>query len=267
VEDGGGGGGGIVGGGPGDSDGGGFGAGDSGGSAGTGECNASTQYVYVVNDANTLYSFAPETLTFTPIGQLNCAAGGATPTSMGVDRNGTAWVLLSDGTINQVSTKDGSCKATTYAPGQAGFMKFGMGFSTAKVDLKSYTLSTIGPYSGILKGVTSELTGTGDGKLYGFFVTSPATVAEIDKTNGNILTMNQVANTYAGTAWAFAFYGGAFYIFTADNSGGGLPKDGTGSDVTLYKPSDNSSMIVKGKIGFTIVGAGVSTCVPTTGVK
>jgi hypothetical protein len=141
------------------------------------------------------------------------------------------------------------------------------GKGLAKVDLNSYTLSTIGPYSGILKGVTSELTGTGDGKLYGFFVTSPATVAEIDKTNGNILTMNQVANTYAGTAWAFAFYGGAFYIFTADNSGGGLPKDGTGSDVTLYKPSDNSSMIVKGKIGFTIVGAGVSTCVPTTGVK
>jgi hypothetical protein len=240
-----------------------------------------------VSDANTLYSFAPETLTFTPIGLLNCASGGAVPTSMGVDREGNAWVLLSDGSINQVSTKDATCKPTTFAPGQSGFLKFGMGFATngvgasaetlyvsdhdgkglAKVDLSSYTLSTIGPYSGILKGTTSELTGTGDGKLYGFFVTSPAIVAEIDKTSGNILSMNTLANTYAGTAWAFAFYGGAFYVFTADNSGGGLPKDGTGSDVTLYKPTDGSTMVVKPKIGFTIVGAGVSTCVPTTGVK
>jgi hypothetical protein len=72
-------------------------------------------------------------------------------------------------------------------------------------------------------------------------------------------------NVYAGTAWAFSFYGGDFYIYThSSGSGGGPPRAGGGSDVTRYSPVTGAIDIVKPKIGFKIVGAGVSTCAPTT---
>ena len=57
--------------------------------------------------------------------------------------------------------------------------------------------------------------------------------------------------------------GGDFYIYT-NVDGGNLPMNGGGSDVTRYRPSDGSITVVKSKIGFKIVGAGVSTCAPTT---
>ncbi len=207
---------------------------------------------------------------------------------MAVDRQGTAWVLLSDGGVYKVSVKDASCTATTYATGQSNFQKFGMGFSTdgasgsaetlflsdhygkglAKLDTASLQLTTVGAYTGMLAGVSSELTGTGDGKLFGFFTTLPyATVAEIDKKTGAILSMNALANTPARTAWAFSFYAGAFYVYTACDPASGLPKDSVGSDVTLYDPAMKTAKIVKSGIGFRIVGAGVSTCVPTSAVK
>ena len=197
-------------------------------------------------------------------------------------------MLLSDGDIYKVSVKDASCSNTAYAAGQSGFMKFGMGFSTngasssdetlfvsdhfgkglAKLDTNTLQLTTVGPYTGMLAGVSSELTGTGDGKLYGFFTTLPsATVAEIDKNTGGILSMNVLANTPARTAWAFSFYGGVFYVYTAGDPASGLPKDSVGSDVTLFDPKAGTVKIVRAGIGFRIVGAGVSTCVPTTAVK
>ena len=263
------------------------GFGQSDGTADDSECNASTKSVYVISQDNLLYSFTPETLAFKPIGSLACGSGGATPTSMAVDRTGIAWVLLSDGTVSRVSVKDGSCTPTQYMPGQMGFTKFGMAFSTdtangsseslylsdhfgkglAKLDTTTLAVTQLGEYSDALSGLTAELTGTGDGRLFGFFTTSPAIIAEVNKSTGSILSQQSIANTYAGTAWAFSFYGGDFYVYTADNSGGGLPEDGTGSDVTRYRPSDGSVQVLKSKIGFTIVGAGVSTCAPTTLVK
>ncbi len=271
-----------------DDGGGGFGPGGDGGGGGTGECNANTKSIYVVSEENSLYSFTPETLTFKNIGLLSCGSGGATPTSMAVDRQGTAWVLLSDGGIYKVAVKDASCTPTSYVSGQANFMKFGMGFSTdgasssaetlfvsdhfgkglAKIDTGSLALTTVGAYTGALAGVSSELTGTGDGKLFGFFTTLPnTTIAEIDKTSGAILSSATLANTPARTAWAFSFYAGVFYVYTAGDPASGLPKDSFGSDVTLYDPVAKTAKIVKSSIGFRIVGAGVSTCVPTSPVK
>jgi hypothetical protein len=278
------------GGGPGGNpEGGGFGNGSDAGPTTGGDCNADTKTIYVVSEENTLYSFTPETLSFKPIGVLNClGTGGANPTSMAVDRTGTAWVLLSDGSINKVSVKDATCTPTSYVPGQAGFMKFGMGFATdgtsgaaetlylsdhdgkglAKLDTTSMKVTAVGAYTGQLAGISSELTGTGDGKLFGFFTTLPnATVAQIDKNAGALSGMSSLMDTPPRTAWAFSFYAGVFYVYTAGDPASSLPKDGVGSDVTLYDPVANTTKIVKSKVGFRIVGAGVSTCVPTTAVK
>jgi len=247
------------------------------------ECAEETKDIYVITDDGTLYLFHPPTLEFKNKGFLRCPTGGAIPTSMAVDRRGIAWVRHSDGSVWKVSTKDVSCEPTNYQPQSEAFIKFGMGFATetkggsnetlfvsdsdgaglARINTSSHAITFIGPYDGVLSGTTSELTGTGDGKLYGFFVTQPAHIAEISKGTGSIITATELPGVYAGTAWAFSFYGGDFYIYTSADTGS-VPLNGTGSDVTRYRPSDGSISVVKSKLGFRIVGAGVSTCAPTT---
>lgn len=249
----------------------------------TAACSEENKDIYVIAEDNTFYLFHPPTLEFKNKGLLSCPTGGATPTSMAVDRAGFAWVRHSDGSVWKVNTKDLSCDPTNFVPQTEAFLKFGMGFATetkggsteqlyvsdsdgaglAKINTTTHTLSFIGPYTGELAGTTSELTGTGDGKLYGFFVTQPAQVAEISKATGDIIKATPLPGVFAGTAWAFSFYGGDFYIYTAAPNGG-LPQDQKGSDVTRYRPSDGTIEIVKKALGFRIVGAGVSTCAPTT---
>ncbi|MDB4937318.1 MAG: hypothetical protein JWP87_4290 [Labilithrix sp.] len=247
------------------------------------QCAEENKDVFVIAEDRSFYSFHPPTLEFKNKGLLNCPTGGATPTSMAVDREGFAWVRHSDGSVWKVDTKDLSCEITKYEPQAESFTKFGMGFATetkggsaevlylsdsngaglAKLNTKTLALSFIGPYTGDLAGTTSELTGTGDGKLYGFFVTSPAQIGEISKATGDVISAKELTGVYAGTAWAFSFYGGDFYVYTSSESGN-LPRNGGGSDVTRYRPSDGKIEVVKSKIGFKIVGAGVSTCAPTT---
>ncbi|MBX3232036.1 MAG: hypothetical protein KIT84_20025 [Labilithrix sp.] len=268
-----------------------FGTGDGGGlgtsDAGADECAEETKDVFVLSEQRLLYSFHPPTLAFTLKGTVNCPTGGAMPTSMAVDRRGIAWVRHTDASLWKVDTRDLACEPTDFAPPGTSdtFHKFGMGFATAskggsnevlflsdngggglaKLDTRTLKLSFVGAYTGALEGKTSELTGTGEGKLYGFFVTAPAQIAEISKGTGEILSTKELPDVYAGNAWAFSFYGGDFYIYTSsEGNGGGPPRaGGGGSDVTRYRPSDGSVEIVKRKVGFKIVGAGVSTCAPT----
>jgi hypothetical protein len=247
------------------------------------DCAEEIKDIFVISEQSSLYSFHPPTLEFHEIGSLDCPTGGATPTSMAVDRSGIAWVRHSDGSLWKVSTRDLSCVATRYsapAPSEP-FFKFGMGFSTsgkgskteqlfladnrgaglARLDTSTFEVSFIGAFTGALAGRSAELTGAGDGKLYGFFVTEPAHVAEISKTNGDILWAQELPGVYAGDGWAFSFYGGDFYIYTSD------PNSLGGSDVTRFRPKDGSVTVVKPKVGFKIVGAGVSTCAPTEGPR
>lgn len=278
---------------PGGSSGGSGGAGSSGGfggdagsrSAGTGNqdgCSEAAKLVYVVTDSNVLYSFAPDTVTFTKVGTLDCPSSGATPNSMAIDRSGNAWVNFSDGALFKVSTKDASCAATSYQKGQGGFVRFGMAFATnsatsqeetlyvvgiednnvgkglATIDLSSMKLTRLGDFSGDLQGTGAELTGTGDGRLYGFFTTSPyATLAQIDKSSGATSGDRDLAGVNTGNAWAFSFWGGDFWFYTSQ---GTIP-----SRVTrLAASGDGSIATAKADVGgFRIVGAGVSTCAPT----
>jgi len=265
-----------------------LGSGTSGtsGTSGSGNqtgCSEAAKLVYVVSDSNELYSFRPDTTTFTRIGTLRCPSAGATPNSMAVDRSGTAWVNFSDGALFKASTSDASCQATTFQKGQSGFQRFGMAFATntatsqdetlfvvgidglnggkglAKIDLGTMMLTPIGDFSGALRGQAAELTGTGDGRLFGFFTTQPnATLALINKATGGTSSNQDLAGVSTGQAWAFSFWGGDFWFYT---SPGAAP-----STVTREAASkDNSLTIAKQDVGgFRIVGAGVSTCAPTT---
>ena len=244
-------------------------------------CSDATKLVYVVGKNGGLYRFNPPTLEFTLINAIICPTGGAVPFSMAVDRSGSAWVLFSDGSVWKVSTTDASCSATNYAADQANFNLFGMGFSTnsadstaeslyvddldgkglGTIDLRTLLLTPTAAFGAPLQGKNGELTGTGDGRLFGFFTTLPASVAEIDKPTGAIISNVPLQEVSTGSDWAFSFWGGDFYLYTAHPSDG-LPQNDSSSDVTRYRPSDKSVTVLKQNVGFRIVGAGVSTCVP-----
>ncbi|MDF2697939.1 MAG: hypothetical protein K0S65_6322, partial [Labilithrix sp.] len=181
-----------------------------------------------------------------------------------------------------VSTTDASCTATGFAPGQQGFLKFGMAFASngnggaeetlyisgllgssgkgfGKIDLGTLKVTMLGEYSNALAGQAAELTGTGDGRLYGFFTTAPhATLAQIDRPSGATTGDRSLEGVSTGNAFAFSFWGGDFWFYTSD---GRSP-----SQVTRLKTSGSGELVVAMTDvgGFRIVGAGVSTCAPTT---
>lgn len=239
---------------------------------------AGVTYIYLVTQENWLYSFNPADGSVTLRGTINCPSGGFTPFSMAVDRQGTAYVVFGDGQLYKVSTLDASCELTDFVPGQNGFVTFGMGFSTdeggpseslyvaeinfaapsmglGRIDPQTLDLEYIGPFSQN-PGFAIELTGTGDGRLFGYFINSPGpggTMVEIDKQTGNILSSTPLPAGNSSSSLAFAFWGGDFYTFTSE--GDGI------TDVARYRPSDGTVTGVT-TLGATVVGAGVSTCAP-----
>jgi hypothetical protein len=248
----------------------------SGGGAG---CSQAAEFVYVVDVNGLLYQFNPPTLAFTQVGQVTCASSDFF--SMAVDRNAVAWVLAQDGTIVKYDINAKTCTKTAFQAGQHGFQTFGMGFSAngsgattdtlfvtddelqtpssnqglAMIDTSSLTLTPVNQYDQLV-GEEAELTGTGDGRLYGAFEGSPYTVAEIDKTTAHVISVApQSGIDYApsSSSLAFAFWGGDFWLF--------IGPGGT-TDVFQYQPSGQTTTKRETE-PFEIVGAGVSTCAPT----
>jgi hypothetical protein len=63
--------------------------------------------------------------------------------------------------------------------------------------------------------------------------------------------------------FAFSFWGGDFYVYTATDTSASKT-----TTVARYRPSDKSlDNAYMTNIGFHIVGAGVSTCAPTSAPK
>jgi hypothetical protein len=255
-----------------------FGAADA--AVGPDGCTDAARLVYVLDEGGELASFDPARLAFTRIGALDCGVGYAEyPSSMAVDRAGNAWVNYSDGSLWEVSTKDATCKPTPFEPGQLNITLFGMGFATkgagttdetlyvcdlggeglGRLDLSTFQIALLGGFGAGLQGYGCELTGTGDGRLFGFFTTAPASLAELGTApvaaTGNV----SLAGVTTGDAWAFSFWGGDFYLYSAVPYEPSHPY----SDVWRYRPSDGSIAEIMSNVGMRIVGAGVSTCAPT----
>jgi len=238
---------------------------------------AGVTYIYLMSEENKLLRFYPPSRSFDSIGNIACPAS-TNPFSMAVDRRGIGYVLFHDGLLFRVSTLTASCQSTAFAVGQQGFpVLFGMGFSSntadagetlfvvgaetanwlATVDASTFELDVIGDLGRSIGDL--ELTGTGDGRLFGFapaqFPGAGAHLAEIDKSTAAVLsdvTLDLGATNT--TAWAFAFWGGDFYFFTAETSGHSV--------VHRYTPGATTTPPVVADIDVTIVGAGVSTCAP-----
>ena len=285
-------------GGSGGSGGGGAGGTGGGGGGGTDGCSAAAKLIYVIDQDGTFSSFTPNQSdvtksVFTDIGKLSCPAGnGYQPFSMSVDRGATAWVEYVDQGIGglggsnpnklfKVSTGNASCTATSFAGNQQGFNQFGMGFvsdaamSTSETlfiaggttvgnatNLGTVDMTTLMVKKGNMLGGDPELTGTGLAELWGFFpVTSGnqmARVSKIDKMSAAESNVIQLT-TLTGMAqdWAFAFYGGEFFVFLAPQGGA----------TTVYHVAPTGLKDQLDTKTRHIVGAGVSTCAPTTPIS
>jgi hypothetical protein len=265
-----------------------------GGTCSKAGCPSGTQLIYVVDSSYRLLSFSPkdDAHTFTEIGKINCPAGRpwpnwdgftATPFSMSVDRQARAWVLFTSGEIFWVNTKTAQCVESNYQKGQQGLELFGMGFAAdgigsqeetlyvyggaagligggagklAKLKEATMSLTPIGPLSGTNQG--PELTGTGNAKLFGFFPGTGAFVGEIDKQTGHINQKWPIKELRGQvTAWAFAHWGGRFYIFATTPSA-----FGENSQVLRLDPQTGKVDKLLENSPYRIVGAGVSTCAP-----
>jgi hypothetical protein len=255
-------------------------------------CGVGSGLIYVFTTSGELYAFEPPTQRFRRIGLISCPGaprGFAHPNSMAVDRAGTAWINYVNGPIYAVSTRDATCKTTPYEPGQHGFTHLGMAFVSTGPTLSAETLFIsaggndfglglggnggtggtgggglariengervvpIAQFDGRLNGSLAELTGTGDGRLFGFFATRPATLAEIDPKTAAILSERRLPGIAAASAWAHAFWGGRFYLFWS--------RAGEGSHVSRVDLDGRLENLGRSP-RLTIVGAGVSTCAP-----
>ncbi len=255
-----------------------------------GGCSSAAQLIYVVDDSYRLLSFNPAggANEFKLIHALSCPASPswpdwgnsiATPFSMSVDRSARAWVLYTSGEIFWVDTSTGQCSKSTWTPGKGGYKLFGMGFVSdtegsdseklyiAGGDVGALELGNVGYIDPVALDVTTvgpvpdaeyspELTGTGDAKLYAYFPgTNNSFVAQLNKTTGAVL-QNWPLPSLSGTvrAWAFAHWGGKFYIFITA---------GSNSRVLKLDPDSGQTITLLENLPYRIVGAGVSTCAPT----
>lgn len=270
--------------------GGGFSSSGDAGAVDSDGCSEEAKLVYVLSADSDLYSFAPIAKKFTKIGHLDCSLDGMSfqSISMAVDRKAVAWVNMRGGdsmfngkdALFKVDTKTAGCTPSGIE-GDSNTMG-GMGFSTNDSKGTDETLFVLGagssswfgpPSPGLhkvdftakaltfvadLQDGVGELTGTGDGRLYGFIVGSALGLVKIDKASGAV--SDKVALTGVKSPispwYAFSFWGGDFYFYTANDSGT--------ATVARYKPSDGEiDAAYMDDIGFKIVGAGVSTCAPT----
>jgi hypothetical protein len=217
------------------------------------------------------------------------------PFSMSVDRDGVAWVLYTNGQLFQVSLTTAACTAAGNTVDAGGMALFGMGFVTDTSGGMSEKLYLAGgnndptaspkklayddTHGGNLTPMASgtitaspaqfspELTGTSEAKLYGFFpnLTQTAYVQEISKTDGSPVGMKwNLGTTGLGANindWAFAQWGGTFYIFVTTSDASGNNRNST---VRSIDRTTGTYTTVLQNLPYYIDGAGVSTCAPVT---
>jgi hypothetical protein len=252
-------------------------------------CDGGPTLIYVVTQTFDLMSFDPSTFAFDTIGRIQCPimpsmppSSPPMPFSMAVDQTGIAYVAYSDGELFRVSTADASCRATGFVRNQPGFENFGMGYSRdstgasetlyvagqgdmrvpptlGRIDTTNFRLDVIAPFAPPLR--MAELTGAGNGSLYAFYSPSnsdnaaPTAIGQVDTNTADLIGQSNLSSLVLGCGWAFAFWGGDFYIFTTPSL------QNCQSIVSRFRPSDGSLKQVAMAPG-EIVGAGVSTCAP-----
>jgi hypothetical protein len=254
------------------------------------DCEPGTEWIYLIGYEVTgtpredaprhLLKYQPNPGTVTVIGDVDCGAGFA-PFSMAVDRDGIAWVLSARNALDglfRVDTTDASCEPTAYIPDQGGYEEYGMGFAADARDSTAESLYVIGgprtlihaPGAENLFGVLDldtltietrariagggELTGTGEGNLWGLLSTTEGDVITLlDPLTGVRSTTYPIGTS--AFARAVAFWGGDFYLFLSDSID-------VESRIVRLRSRTGRLTDLGPVTGHVIAGAGVSTCAP-----
>ncbi|MBA3549420.1 MAG: hypothetical protein H0T76_23340 [Nannocystis sp.] len=240
--------------------------------------------IFVLSKTAQLWKYFPGKNEFTLLGAIDCGLAPST-FSMGVDRQGSAWVQFSDQQIRKIDvTKVSECSDPGFVPGQDGIKNFGMAFVSNSAEDQCDRLYG-NHYNFVAEGDQvseffsvdplglalvqlgksnygrAELTGTGDGRAFLFAGPDPSKLVEVDKATGATLDVIPLPGVKTGGGFAFAFFGGDFYFFTDNLSD-------SKSEVTHldYDDSDKNGVqdlkVIYEDAPLRIVGAGVSTCAP-----
>jgi len=240
--------------------------------------------IFVLSKTAELWKYFPDKNEFKLLGAIDCGLPPST-FSMGVDRQGFAWVQFSDQQLRKIDvTKVSECSDPGFVPGQDGIKNFGMAFVSNSAEDRCDRLHgnhynliaegdkvseffSVDPDSLALVQLgksdygRAELTGTGDGRAFLFAGPDPSRLVEVDKATGATVEVTPLPGVKTGGGFAFAFFAGDFYFFT-DNMSDGK------SEVTHldYDDSDKNGKqdltVVYQDAPLRIVGAGVSTCAP-----
>lgn len=271
--------------------------GDGDGDQGGCPCAGVLDGIYVLNSNSppSVWFYNPLANEFTQVGRIGCPAPlGTVANSMAIDRDGNAWFnyYAQNGTaytgdmFRAPLTDLGQCQNLDYAGGAGTWYLMGMGYAvrgpnTTCDDLFVYnsdkyieypnfsgSASQLGRWNpsasdkdviGSTNYPVAELTGTGDGRLYGFATVSQnrSVLVQFDKADGSEIEVVPLDGLDITNAFAFAFWGGDVYFFTQTSPG--IPN----SKVTRldYDGNEDGGLtVVNGNTGLHITGAGVSTC-------
>lgn len=237
-------------------------------------CHEGSQWIYTVDQNGQLAIFNPEKLAYEDVGPLSCPGTWATPFSMAIDQNTVAWVEYTDGQLFRVDARTAACTSTSFVQ-DSSVSNFGMGF-VYDPDTGEDTLYIAGGYGfGAIPSTLAtiafpslevtriapidfgapELTGTGDGELWGFApsfnsASGVTTLAHVDRASGRVLASVQLPGVMReASSYAMAFWGGSFWLFLGDSVYQVPRKTLQATQVMSYT-------------GRNIVGVGVSTCAP-----
>ncbi|MBX3249587.1 MAG: hypothetical protein KF901_20590 [Myxococcales bacterium] len=236
-------------------------------------CAAAARWIYLADANGNLLRFEPDRDVITEVGRMACTDDGTKPFSMAVHADARALVAFGDQRVHEVTTTDARCGDAWDAP----YHRFGMGFvgsdggdqlfiasaagTLAAVDLTTWSPRELGDIGG-----AAELTGNALGELWAFTPTATtATVRQLDTRTGATLVEHDVGPTVNGgtpgaapAAWAFAYWGGRFYIFYL-----AVPGPDDSSSIFRFTPDTAEVELMRRNVGHVVVGAGVSTCAPT----
>lgn len=250
-------------------------------------CSDAAKLVYLVSKQKELWSFNPTltgTAAYRRVGALGCATTSA-PQTMGVDRTGSAWIFYSDGSLHKADTSTARCTPAGYTyPGVDAFLGLGMGsgFTALGGDITKETLFLLHETDGLetfetrafarretgaLTSTMGELTGGPDGRL---FVFNPGSTPRLSEINTQTLALSTVksfsSSLFSGVrSFALARYAGSFFMFTAGTAADGFSAGMT--KVTVYDPARDAIAVRDADVGFTVVGAGQSVCVPPPAIR
>ena len=233
------------------------------------DCKGLEDAIYVIDrDSEAIYYYDTREAEFNHVGDLDCGQFAGQPASMSIARDGFAYVRYYDDTLYSVNLDTMECEETSY---ESDFGHFGMGFATinangwrdelyvanrsqlARLDVANWTMENVGRLPS-----QSELTGNRLGQLWAILpLETPARVVELNKENARIersINLERFPNPYTIDTFAFANWGGDFFIFVRQN---GM---GESTRVLRVSGSDGSTQVDAEDTGLNIVGAGVSTC-------